>query len=256
MGLGVFGKGAYLEYDWWLGAYGADGNINNSNPTMFLLVKPGNYQYRFDVKQADGTFINDSDPAMAGAVVTKNTDNTRVLKMSDGWKYTFDATARLIEVADRNGNKLIFERHSDFEGGSLKKITTAEGRTVTFKQTWITDTFFTINSITDSAGRTVSYTYEDDPFSIYPRLTKVRYPDEGSIEYRYDAEGRMSEIINERGAREVLNEYDTNNRVIKQTRADGAICTYSYTEAGGKVTGILGTFLNLLTFKKISPILY
>ncbi len=57
--LGTFGRNTYFEYDWWMGAYGADGKINNTNPTMFLLVKPGNYQYRL-AKQPDGTFINTS----------------------------------------------------------------------------------------------------------------------------------------------------------------------------------------------------
>jgi hypothetical protein len=39
-------------------------------------------------------------------------------------------------------NKLTFERHSDFEGGYLKKITTQEGRTVTFNQSHMPDIFF------------------------------------------------------------------------------------------------------------------
>jgi YD repeat-containing protein len=68
------------------------------------------------------------------------------------------------------------------------------------------------------------------------RLIKVTYPDGGAIEYKYDSSGRMTEIINERGIREVLIEYDSNNRVIKQTYPDGGISTFSYTIAGGFVT--------------------
>ncbi|MBI4653725.1 MAG: hypothetical protein HY752_01805, partial [Nitrospirae bacterium] len=234
-GLGAFGKGMYLEYDWWLGAYDADGNINNTNPTMFLLIKPGNYQYRFDVQQTGGTFINDSDPAMAGAVITRNADSTKTLKMRDGWTYKFDSSGDLIEIADRNSNKLTLTRHSDFEGGYIKTITTPEGREITFNQTY-TGAIFRTDSIVDSTGRTVTYTYETDPFSSYPRLKKVTYPDGASIEYQYDSQGRMSGIKNERGLLEVFNEYDENNRVITQTHADGGIYTFSYTIAGGNIT--------------------
>lgn len=233
-GLGAFGKNTYFEYDWWMGAYDANGLINNSNPTMYLLVKPGNYQYRFSI-QTDGTFMNTTDPAMGGAVVTKNADNSRTLRMKDGWTYKFDGSGRLVEISDRNGNRLTFERHSDFEGGYLKKITTPEGRTVTFNQTY-TGNFFRTDSIVDSAGRTVTYTYETDPFSYYPRLKKVTYPDLSTIQYEYDSSGRMSEIINEKGVREVLNEYDSNNRVTRQTHADGGVYTFNYVVAGGYVT--------------------
>lgn len=234
-GLGAFGKGTYFDYDWWMGAYDGSGNINNSSPTMYLLIKPGNYQYRFP-KQGDGTFINTTDPAMRGAVVTKNADNSRTLSMVDGWTYKFDSSGKLIELSDRNGNKLTFVRRSDFEGGYLTEIVTAEGNRITFNQTWIFDTFYRTDSITDSIGRVVQYIYELDPFSSYPRLKKVFYPDGSLMEYQYDSEGRMSGIINERGILEVFNEYDANNRVIKQTHADGGVYTFNYTIAGGNIT--------------------
>ncbi|MEK7717753.1 MAG: DUF6531 domain-containing protein, partial [Pseudomonadota bacterium] len=234
-GLGAFGKGTYFDYDWWMGAYDGSGNINNSSPTMYLLIKPGNYQYRFP-KQGDGTFINTTDPAMRGVVVTKNADNSRTLSMVDGWTYKFDSSGKLIELSDRNGNKLTFVRRSDFEGGYLTEIVTAEGNRITFNQTWIYDTFYRTDSITDSIGRVVQYIYEPDPFSSYPRLKKVFYPDGSLIEYEYDSSGRMSGIKNERGVLEVFNEYDTNNRVIRQTHADGGTYTFSYTLGGGNIT--------------------
>ncbi len=240
-GLGAFGKGMYLEYDWWLGAYDASGNINDTNPTMYLLIKPGNYQYRFDVQQTGGTFINDSDPAMSGAVITKNADNTKTLKMRDGWTYKFDSSGDLIEIADRNGNKLTLERWDDFYGGYLKKITTQEGRTVTFNQTNI-GIFRTDSIVDDTTGRTITYTYEGDPFSSYPRLKTVTYPDRGSIEYQYDSSGRLYSIKNERGILEVLNEYyddeasGKKNRIYKQTHADGGTYIFDYTIAGGNIT--------------------
>ncbi|MEM7828078.1 MAG: DUF6531 domain-containing protein, partial [Candidatus Aenigmatarchaeota archaeon] len=174
--IGAFGNGTYFEYDWLLLGYGADGNINNTNPTMFLLIKPGNYQYRFDIKQADGTFINDRDPAMAGAVVTKNSDSTRTLRMKDGWTYKFNSNGRLIEISDRNGNTLVLTRRSTFEGEFLTEIIMPDGRKITFNQTWVWSSenvsgFFRTDSIIEPAGRTIKYTYyAGTPGSFDPRL--------------------------------------------------------------------------------------
>jgi RHS repeat-associated protein len=244
-GIGMFGRETYFEYDWWLGAYGATGTIDNTNPTMFLLIKPGNYQHRFDIKQADGTFINDRDPAMRGAVITRNSDGTKTLRMREGWTYKFDASGNLIEIADRNGNKLTLNRRTDFEGSYLKEIVMPDGKKITFNQTYVCCFpspalgFFRTDEIIDPSGRTLKYTYEQVPlnasYTSY-RLKTVTYPDGGTIEYQYDSSWRMSGIINERGVLDILNEYDTNNRVTKQTHSDGGTTTFNYTVAGGFVT--------------------
>ena len=232
--IGAFGRGTSIEYDLWLGDYG----------DMLLLIEPGNYQYQF-AKQPDGTYTNTTDPDFAGAVVTYNaSDDTRTLRLRDGLKYTFAYKDRmsgeLIGIEDRNGNKLSFTRRprpasGDDQGGYLMEIITAEGKKITFNQTY-TAPFFRTDSILDPAGRVVTYTYEDDPFSYYPRLKMVAYTDGTSVQYQYDASGRLSGVINERGIIEVSNEYDANNRVIKQTHTDGGIYTFSYTLAGGYVT--------------------
>lgn len=236
--LGAFGRSTYFEYDWWLGGYDANGNINNTNPTMFLLVKPGNYQFQFAI-QPDGTFTNSVNPAMSGSVITKNGDNTKTLRMKDGMVYLFNSFGELVRITDRNGNGITINRvdmnNGYNEGGHITSITTTDGKTVTFNQTY-GNYFFKTNSIVDSAGRTVSYTYETDPFSTYPRLKTVTYPDGGTVQYQYDSSGRMSGFINERGVLEVLNVYDSNNRVITQTHADGGQYTFNYTVAGGYIT--------------------
>jgi YD repeat-containing protein len=234
----TFGRGTYFEYDWWLGDYG----------DMLLLIKPGNYRYQF-ARQADGTYINTADPKFRGAVVTYNAVNdTRTLRLKDGTKYKFNYKDRmsgeLIEIEDRNGNKLTFTRRprpagGDDFGGYMTEITTPEGRKITFNQSYVGSAptgIFRTNEIVDHTGRKVTYTYETDPFSQYTRLKKVTYPDSSTIEYRYDSSGRLSEIINEKGVREVLNEYDANNRVIRQTHSDGGVYTFNYTVAGGYVT--------------------
>ena len=56
--------------------------------------------------------------AMRGAVVTYNpADDTRTLRLKDGTKYRFIYKDRysgeLIEIEDRNGNKLTFSRKAE-----------------------------------------------------------------------------------------------------------------------------------------------
>lgn len=191
-GIGTFGRGTYFEYDWWVGEY----------QDMLLLIKPGNYQYRFP-KQPDNSYINTKDPDMRGAVFTKNADSTKTLRMRDGWKYKFDSGGYLIEISDRNGNTLTIGRGG---GGYISNIVTAEGGTVTFNQSGISHIQRT-DSIVDPSGRTVRYAYETDPFSPYTRLKTVTYPEANTIQYQYDSSGRLSGIVNGRGILEVLNEY-------------------------------------------------
>jgi len=123
-------------------------------------------------------------------------------------------------------------------GGYIHEIKDTGGNVmVTFSQAY-TGNFHRTDSITDCSGRTVKYGYETDPFSAYPRLKQVTYPDGGTIQYQYDSSGRMSGIINQRGVLELAIEYNnsTDNRVSKQTHVDGGIYTFDYAVAGGNVT--------------------
>jgi YD repeat-containing protein len=237
-GLGAFGKGTYFEYDWWLGTF----------QSMLLLIQPGNYQYRFDTQQADGSYINTRDPAMRGARVTVNADSTKTLRMRDGRTYKFTSSGGLIEIADRNGNRVTIQRRSDFEGGYIQSITTAEGKVITFNQTWIFDTFYQTDSISTSDGKEVKYTYEDDPFNVLfrrlPRLKQVEYTDGSTIQYGYDANGLLNAITNGRGIVEVTNEYNADKRITRQTHPDGGVYTFSYTAPSGYVTSTTMTAPN------------
>ncbi len=219
-GLGTFGKGMYFEYDWWLGSY----------QSMLRLTKPGTYHYDFAL-QADGSYMNSADPEFRAAKITTNADGTKTLRMRDGHTYKFDTGGSLIEIADRNGNKVTIQRHSYYEGGYITSITTAEGHVVTFTQNY-THGYFQTDAISDDAGRSVSFIYEADPFSSYPRLKQVGLPDGSTMSYGYDSSGRMNTITNGRGIVEVTNVYDSSNRVISQTHADGGTYAFDYGTSG------------------------
>jgi len=225
-GLGAFGKGMYFEYDWWVGSYGS----------VLRLTKPGSYQYDF-VQQADGSYLNTTDPEFSGSKLTVNTDSTKTLRIRDGWIYSFNYNGELVQVSDRYGNAITINReHGDIfhdQGGRVASITTAEGRVVTFNATYVGGNFMRIDSISDQYGRTINYTYDSDPFNNYPRLRQVSYPDGSAIQYGYDTNsGLMTTFTNGRGIVEVTNAYDTNQRVVSQTHADGGVYTFDYSVAG------------------------
>lgn len=234
-GLGAFGRGTYFEYDWWLDTYGG----------MLLLILPGNFQYRFDTMLQDGSYINTTDPAMRGMRVVGSGTN-KILKMRNGWNYTFNSYGELAQIADRNTNTLTIERRHGFPidfGGYITRIYTSDGNEVVFNQL-NPSIFWQTNSIVGSNGITANYSYDNDPFSIYPRLSRVDLPDGSSISYGYDAQNRMNYITNGRGVNEVFNEYDANNRVTRQTHPDGGEYDFSYTAPANFVTETVMTSPN------------
>jgi len=236
IGLGAFGKGTYFEYDWWLNTY----------QSMLLLIKPGNYQYKFPQQQPDGSYINTEDPELRGAKVTLNPDSTKTLRMRDGTIYSFNTFGELVGITDRNGNSLTINRVHGVpdEGGHISSITTTDGKTVTFNSSYVGGNFHQNDSIVDSEGRTVKYFYEADPFSSYPRLKEVHGADGSKLIYGYDSQGRLNSITNGKGVVEVTNVYNSDNRVESQTHPDGGVYSFAYVAPGGVVTSTTMTTPN------------
>ena len=214
-GMGAFGKGTYFGFDWWIGDYS----------DMLLLLKPGNYQYRF-FRQTDGTYINTTDPEYQGDVFYRNADNTLSLKKKNGWNFTFGTDRLLNLIKDLNGNALTFLKEID---GNISTIILPDGRRINISYNiGGINGRDCITSITGPSG-TVNYTYNGG------KLQSVQYPDGSSVSYGYDASGRMNAVI-ENGKLVVANVYDADNRVATQSRPDGAVNTFSYTLAGGNIT--------------------
>ena len=214
-GMGAFGKGTYFGFDWWVGDYG----------DMLLLLKPGNYQYRFS-RQTDGTYINTTDPEYQGDVFYRNADNTLSLKKKSGWNFTFGTDRLLNLIKDPNGNALTFLKEID---GNISTIILPDERRIDISyQIGGINGRDSITSMTGPSG-TVNYTYNGG------KLQSVQYPDGSSVSYGYDVSGRMN-AVTENGKLVVANVYDADNRVASQSRPDGAVNTFSYTLAGGNIT--------------------
>jgi RHS repeat-associated protein len=152
------------------------------------------------------------------------TDGT-VWNFREGAGTTRPEQTGLLRMRDRFGNTLTATREPS---GALTRITTPHGRWVAFTY----DASYRITQAQDNAGRTVSYTYDSDG-----RLWKVTDAAGGVTEYTYDSAHRMLTIKDPRGIVFLTNEYDANDRTIRQTQADGTTFEIAYTVDGaGKVT--------------------
>jgi RHS repeat-associated protein len=188
-------------------------------------------------------FLYDSTPSQAHWVLTTKT----------GTRYSFDRHApnRLEEVSDRFGNTVQYT----YNGGLLQQVMSPNGRSLTYQ---FNDRNY-VSSVTDNAGRTVSYDYHY--FTYWKNsisggvLTKVTYPDQTSEEYTYatirhgDANVEswyMETMKDRRGTVWVKNTYDESDtpRVLKQTFADGSFYSFEYRTDASAVKSTLVTDAN------------
>ncbi len=212
---GPFGPGSSHSYEVF---------VQNLSPDAILLTLPGNSRATF-ARQADGNFINSTEPALRGAWISSALDASRTLHFKDGANWTFDGAGRLVRQADRNGNAVTVSRDSQ---GRMTSITDPVGRQLALTYDGVS---LRITTLTDQLGRAVRYSYDGAG-----RLMTVTDPAGGSTTYGYDIAGRLSSITDPRGITFLRNEYDAAGRVSRQTQSDGGTFAFSYTLTSGVVT--------------------
>lgn len=157
------------------------------------------------------------------------------LKLTDGTVYVFGDTAPLEAVRDRYGNTVTLTRANTNQFGSgignITQITSPNGR-------WVKLTYDAGNRIIraeDNTARAWTYTYDTSG-----RLTKATNPAGGATSYAYDtASGgshRVTKITDPRNTAFITNQYDSANRVIKQTQGDGTTFQFAYTLTNGRIS--------------------
>ncbi|GGA00897.1 RHS repeat-associated core domain-containing protein [Dyella caseinilytica] len=144
-----------------------------------------------------------------------------IIQTRDGTQYWFqnEQTNQLNQIVDRFGNATVF----NLSTGLLDSVTSPSGRSIYFNY----DSNNRVLSAVDSAGRTVTYTYNPAGY-----LGQVTYPDNTYEKYTYDGSGNLLTIVDRRGNTVLTNQY-TNGQVTQQTYADGAIYKFGYTAGTG-----------------------
>jgi RHS repeat-associated protein len=224
-----FGIGATHPYEMWL--------VGNTFPwTWADLVLPDGGRVHYE-RISPGTGYVDAvyEHTATPTRFYKSTIRWRIpgggwaLTLKDGTVYVFGDMRPLQSITDRYGNKVTITRaEAGGQSGNITKITSPNGR-------WIEFTYDSSNRVTqakDNIHRAVAYTYDASG-----RLWRVTDPAGGVTEYTYDASHRMLTIRDPRNIVFLTNEYDTGDRVTRQTLADGGTYQFAYTVDGttGKI---------------------
>lgn len=142
------------------------------------------------------------------------------MTLINGSVYVFGAEFGLLAVRDRFGNQITVRR-ANGPYGRITHLRSPNGHWLAYSY----DAEGRVQQVQDNGGRTVTYTYDANN-----HLWKVTNPLGYVTEYRYQ-DNRLTEIWDTRtpSVRMLLNEYDPDGRVQKQTQADGSIYQFSYT---------------------------
>ena len=145
-----------------------------------------------------------------------------VIKLTNGKSFMFDAYSGALQgIADRFGNQIVILRNA----GRIERIAANSGRYLDLSY----DTSNRITQIKDLTGRIWTYTY-----NASGRLWKATYPDLTFEEYTYNPAGQMTSVKDRRGTVMVVNEFDTNGRVAKQTLGGKDIFKFVYVTDGSE----------------------
>jgi RHS repeat-associated protein len=191
---------------------------------------PTGTPFRF-TRNSDGSYT--SPPGIDATLTSDATSNT-VTYNTSGVQYVFDVDGdKLTAIKDKNGRTISVTENADY---TINTMTDTEGRTVTFGYdtgSWSPR----INSITDSSGRNLSYTY-------YPSGGPLKTFTDGAgktTTYSYNGDGSLTQVVD--GAGNITNiSYDTSYRVASITRVTnnttltGDTTTFTYNSGNTVVT--------------------
>lgn len=180
-----------------------------------VVIKKGSSTTTF-VKDPNGTY----NPPPGQKLKLEEVDGNFRMKNSDGIFLNFDGDNRLSQWSDAFGNEVDFTYTSDKLAGVVSKVddVTCRSLTLSYEGDYI-------SSVTDSAGRSVSYDYDE-----LGQLTTFTNLDSNDVTYEYHEteDGLMTEVfspIDDVNAVMTI-VYDSLGRMQQQTDAND--CTWDY----------------------------
>jgi YD repeat-containing protein len=175
-------------------------------------------------RKSTGSYVA---PARVLATLVRQGDGAFLLTRGTAKRFRFTSGGVLVRAEDRNGQGVTYEHNSL---GQATAIRHDKGHR--FELTWQGGR---ITSVSDGAGRTVTYAY-----SPAGDLTKVTLPGGGVHTYAYDAEHRVV-ALSQPGTGVTRNVYDTASRVVRQTDPLGRLLRFAYEPDQTTITAPDGT---------------
>jgi RHS repeat-associated protein len=133
---------------------------------------------------------------------------------------------RLIEIKDKNGNKVTYN-YDTADKSKLVSITDSNEHTITINY----NSNNLVSSISDWSGRTVSYAYDDQG-----NLLTVTDPKNNVTTYTYDANNKLTAITDREGKIVVENTFTPEAKLATHKDAGSVITTYTHDDANRTVT--------------------
>lgn len=161
-------------------------------------------------------------PARVTAALTKNTDGSYSVHYTDQTVDNYSSSEQLTSETDRNG----YQTTLAYSGGQLTTVTDPAGRTLTYSYT----SGGLVATVTDPLGRVVRYGYDGNG-----NLTTVTDPAGGVTQYAYDDNHRITSWTNPAGGVST-NAFNSNNQVVAQVDPAGRKTTLAY--SGGYNYGL------------------
>ncbi len=239
--------------------YGWDLNYNlrlrklHSGNVVILDGRNRKDEYVFN--PADGSF---RAPAGIYHALSDDGDGTFSVTDKHGTKYDFDLNGCLSAIVDRNGNALTFTYDPagklPIQGTSAYFVNQATG---------VIGYDYRLTKVTDPAGREISFAYNSDGrlaavsdfagrtwrygYDVAGNLVSViapaadGSPDGATTTYAYDVRHNLVSITDPEGRTYLINHYDDQGRVDRQTYGDGtATVAYSPETRATAVTNANG----------------
>ncbi|MFY9221115.1 MAG: RHS repeat-associated core domain-containing protein, partial [Blastocatellia bacterium] len=234
--VGQFGRGTHSNWEIRVsGSLVQGGSGRVTWPNEF-----GGRLFNYVRTDADGTlvFATSSRTYLLGDELRKLTSGNIEYRSKNGDIMRFDNSGRLTGMVDRNNNTTTLT----YSGNNLTQVTDPVGRSITMSY----DGQGRIISATDPIGRTWTYGY------VGETLATVTDPLNHSMQYTYGIGDKLETVRDKRGNIIKTIEY-SQNRVVKQTFADGGVEKYDYFFAGSVISGVRITDPeNRVTFKRFN----
>lgn len=198
--------------------YGWDLNSNynlSEDEAGNVTLKEGDGSVHVFSLNPNGTYAR---PTGAYMELSKHPDGAYSILRNDGLTFAFDASGKITNISDRNGNALLYSYTAVAGiGDRLTGITDPVGRLVTLTY----DPAGRLSQVADWEGRAFHYAYD-----VQGNLCLVTDPAGNQTAYRYDAYHQLTSVMDKAGNETLIDLVDGKCQSIMNALGQGTSFAY------------------------------